>query len=88
MPLQLIQVIDQGATLMAVAQIKDIVTIYGVAIDLGYQVIEGTDLYIVNASEVESGESKVALVKSKSSKLKIYYRSTLPGQEPANTADK
>jgi len=76
--MQVLQAIDDGSSLVRMAQNKEIITIYGVPIDLGYEVVEGLDLYTANMQEVKDGKTKIARVRSKTERVKVYYIPTLP----------
>jgi hypothetical protein len=73
MSLELLEKMEEGNTLRAESQQKEQISILGQNADLGYQVIEGIDLYILNKEDIKNGTTMTARVKSKSEKVKVHF---------------
>ena len=73
MSLELLERMEAGNILRAESQQNEQISILGQSIELGYQVIEGTDLYVLNKEEIKNGTTMTARVKSKSGKVKVHF---------------
>lgn len=73
-PIELLLKIEEGAQFTAESQNLESLQIYGQAIQLGYQVAQPLDLFIVNKEEVINKNTTKVIVRSRSKKIRLYYQ--------------
>jgi hypothetical protein len=72
-PIDLFLKVEEGGQFIVESQDIEELSIYNQKIQLGYQIAEPLELYIVNLEQVKSKETSLLTMKSRSKKVKVYF---------------